>query len=173
MSRLSLRSAYLERSTRDEIHCVPTGRGGIFAELSRGYATLHPGLVSIRPSGTKSSVWIDGLKRPDGNAESGEGFGEMGMLAAEDARNALQVGRCLDIFEAAEGEQVRNSLALAEADFKQKESAGPYDGRGGGDQAAEDVEALCAGEQRKRRFVIADFNGKRWAVGFGDVRGIG
>ncbi len=58
---------------------------------------------------------------------------------------------------------------LAVADFERDETAGDESGEGLRDEATIDAEPVVSGKKSEGRFVIADFYGKRVAVGCGDV----
>ena len=71
------------------------------------------------------------------------------------------------------GEEFGEGVALAEADFEGEKAAGAEEIEGLGDEAAVDVEAVGAGVEGERGFVIADLGGEGGGVVEGDVGRVG
>ena len=79
----------------------------------------------------------------------------------------------LDVLEASGGEEIVDCSLLAISDFEGDEAAWNERREGGGNEAAVDVEAIVAGEEGERGFVVADFDGEGVAISAGNVRRIG
>lgn len=94
-------------------------------------------------------------------------------LGRDDALDSLEIGSEFDLMEAGEREHSFNGGRLAVSDFGGDETAGDETIEGLGDEAAVDIEAVGAGEEREGGLVVADFDGKGGPVDCGNVWRVG
>jgi len=87
------------------------------------------------------------------------------------ARDGLEVVDEADVPPVAQ--EICYGVALAVADFEREQAVGLEDGVGLRDEAAVDVEAVGAGEERAGGLVVADLGMEGAAVGEGDVGRVG
>ena len=81
----------------------------------------------------------------------------------------MQIGCEFNADEAGVFEEIADCRLLAVSDFERDETAGNESGESLEDETAVDLKAVVAGEEGDVRFVIADFDGERVAVGGRDV----